>query len=82
LLTHSLLPLLFVGLPSFYGAWLYLFFGLTQHAGMPENVLDHRLNCPHRDDESGISLLVLEHELPCGSSHVSDGALSCAARIA
>ena len=45
LLTHSLLPLLFVGLPSFYGAWLYLFFGLTQHAGMPENVLDHRLNC-------------------------------------
>ena len=44
-LTHSLLPLLFIGLPSFYGAWLYVFFGLTQHAGMPENVLDHRLNC-------------------------------------
>jgi len=42
---HSWLPLLYIGLPSFYGAWLYNFFGLTQHAGLPENVLDHRLNC-------------------------------------
>lgn len=41
----SILPLLLVGLPSLYGAWLYLFFGLTQHAGLPENVTDHRLNC-------------------------------------
>jgi fatty acid desaturase len=41
----SALPLLFVGLPSVYGAWLYVFFGLTQHAGLPENVTDHRLNC-------------------------------------
>jgi fatty acid desaturase len=41
----SAVPLLFVGLPSIYGAWLYVFFGLTQHAGMPENVTDHRLNC-------------------------------------
>lgn len=41
----SLVPLLFVGGPSLYGAWLYLFFGLTQHAGLPENVTDHRLNC-------------------------------------
>jgi fatty acid desaturase len=41
----SILPLMFVGLPSFYGAWLYLVFGLTQHAGLAENVLDHRLNC-------------------------------------
>jgi fatty acid desaturase len=40
----SALPLLYIGLPSLYGAWLYHFFGLTQHAGMPENVLDHRLN--------------------------------------
>lgn len=40
----SLLPLTLVGLPSFYGAWLYLFFGLTQHAGLAEDVLDHRLN--------------------------------------
>jgi fatty acid desaturase len=42
---RTLLPLLYIGLPSLYGAWLYLYFGLTQHAGMPENVLDHRLNC-------------------------------------
>jgi len=42
---HSAVPLLFVGLPSLYGAWLYLFFGLTQHAGLPENVTDHRKNC-------------------------------------
>ena len=31
-------------LPSIYGAWLYLVFGLTQHAGLAEDVLDHRLN--------------------------------------
>ncbi len=43
--THSVLPLFLVGLPSFVGAWLHSFFGLTQHAGLPENVLDHRLNC-------------------------------------
>ncbi|MFT0174535.1 fatty acid desaturase family protein [Paraburkholderia mimosarum] len=42
---HSVLPLLYIGLPSLYGAWLYLYFGLTQHAGLPENVLDHRKNC-------------------------------------
>lgn len=39
------LPALLVGLPSLYGAWLYHVFGLTQHAGLPENVTDHRLNC-------------------------------------
>ncbi|MFM0398174.1 fatty acid desaturase family protein [Paraburkholderia aspalathi] len=42
---RTILPLLYVGLPSLYGGWLYLYFGLTQHAGMPENVLDHRQNC-------------------------------------
>ena len=42
--ADSVLPLLFIGLPSLYGAWLYHFFGLTQHAGLPENVTDHRLN--------------------------------------
>lgn len=41
----SALPLLFIGGPSLYGAWLYVFFGQTQHAGLPENVTDHRLNC-------------------------------------
>ncbi|GLU31234.1 fatty acid desaturase family protein [Trinickia caryophylli] len=43
--SHSVLPLLYIGLPSLYGAWLYLYLGLTQHAGLPENVLDHRKNC-------------------------------------
>ena len=43
--TRSFLPLVFIGLPSMAGAWLYVFFGLTQHAGLPENVLDHRQNC-------------------------------------
>lgn len=42
--AHSILPLMFVGLPSFYGSWLQLLFGLTQHAGLAEDVLDHRLN--------------------------------------
>ena len=45
LVFRSILPLLYIGLPSFYGAWLYTYFGLTQHAGLPENVLDHRKNC-------------------------------------
>jgi fatty acid desaturase len=44
LALSSWLPLLFIGLPSVYGAWLYNFFGLTQHAALPENGLDHRLN--------------------------------------
>ena len=43
--SGSVMPLFFIGLPSFFGAWLSLFFGLTQHSGLPENVLDHRLNC-------------------------------------
>lgn len=41
---HSLLPAMLVGLPTLYGAWLSLVFGLTQHAGLSEDVLDHRLN--------------------------------------
>ncbi len=44
LATWSLLPLVLVGLNSFYGAWMFLMFGLTQHAGLAEDVLDHRLN--------------------------------------
>lgn len=41
---HSFLPLMLVGLPSFYGSWLQLIFGVSQHAGLAEDVLDHRLN--------------------------------------
>ena len=43
--TRSILPLLYIGLPNIYGAWLMVVYGLTQHAGLAENVLDHRLNC-------------------------------------
>ncbi len=43
---HSCLPIVLFGLlPGMCGTWLYTFFGLTQHAGLPENVTDHRLNC-------------------------------------
>ena len=42
--TRSILPLMYIGLPSFFGTWLMVIYGLTQHAGLAENVLDHRLN--------------------------------------
>jgi len=41
----SWLPLMLVGLPTFFGAWLdVVVFGYTQHAGLAEDVIDHRLN--------------------------------------
>ena len=43
--TSSILPLLYIGLPHLFGSWLMSVYGLTQHAGLAENVLDHRLNC-------------------------------------
>lgn len=42
--TGSILPLMYIGLPNLYGAWLMVVYGLTQHAGLAEDVLDHRLN--------------------------------------
>jgi Na+-transporting NADH:ubiquinone oxidoreductase subunit F len=42
---RSVLPLMFIGLPTLYGSWLMPIYGYTQHAGLAENVLDHRLNC-------------------------------------
>ena len=42
--ARTILPAMYVGLPTFYGGWLTIFFGLTQHAGLAEDVLDHRLN--------------------------------------
>ena len=38
------LPIMLIGGPTIYGAWLVVFFGITQHAGMREDVLDHRYN--------------------------------------
>ena len=40
----SFLPLMFVVLPRFYGGWHHLLCSLTQHAGLAQNVPDHRLN--------------------------------------
>lgn len=42
---ETILPLLFIGLPNLYGSWLMPIYGYTQHAGLAENVLDHRMNC-------------------------------------
>lgn len=41
----TFLPLMFIGLPTLVGSWLMPIYGYTQHAGLQENVLDHRLNC-------------------------------------
>ena len=42
--TGSLEPAMYVVLPTFYGRWLLVLYGTTQHAGLAEDVLDHRLN--------------------------------------
>jgi len=43
--THSILPLMLIGLPRIYGAWHHVLTGVTQHVGLAEDVIDHRLNC-------------------------------------
>jgi fatty acid desaturase len=40
----SFLPMMYVLLPRFYCGWHHQLVGLTQHAGLAENVKDHRLN--------------------------------------
>ena len=40
----SWLPLMLVGLPRIYGSWHMVMAGTLQHAGLADNVLDHRLN--------------------------------------
>ncbi len=42
---NSLLPVLFFGLPRFYGAFVQWAFIMQQHAGLPEGSWDHRLAC-------------------------------------
>lgn len=45
LATGSFLPLMLVGpVPTILGGWFVILVGLTQHAGLAEDVLDHRLN--------------------------------------
>jgi fatty acid desaturase len=41
---HSILPFMIIGLPRMHGCWHMLMCGLTQHIGLAEDVLDHRLN--------------------------------------
>lgn len=40
----SILPILLIGGPRIYGVFMEQIYGLTQHTGLGENVLDHRLN--------------------------------------
>jgi fatty acid desaturase len=40
--TSSVLPLLLIGGPRMYGAFMHVVYGLTQHAGLGENVLNSR----------------------------------------
>ena len=42
--TGSILPAMLIGLPRAYGVWFLLVIGLPQHAGLAQDVLDHRLN--------------------------------------
>jgi fatty acid desaturase len=42
--TGSILPAMLIGGPRLYGTFMHVVYGLTQHAGMGENVIDHRLN--------------------------------------
>jgi Na+-transporting NADH:ubiquinone oxidoreductase subunit F len=44
-LTQSFLPLFYIIFPNIFGTWLLYLYNMTQHAGLAENVLDHRLNC-------------------------------------
>ncbi|OCT15174.1 hypothetical protein A8709_13805 [Paenibacillus pectinilyticus] len=40
---HSILPLMFIGLPAIYGFYLNAFLIATQHVGLYEDKLDHRI---------------------------------------
>ena len=42
IIFQSWLPLLFIVLPNFYGKNIVMMMGLTQHAGLAEDVKDHR----------------------------------------
>jgi Na+-transporting NADH:ubiquinone oxidoreductase subunit F len=42
---QSWVPVFLFVLPQFFGTWLMILQNTPQHAGLAENVLDHRLNC-------------------------------------
>ena len=41
---QTFLPLFYIGFPTLLGSYLMVIYSLTQHTGLQENVLDHRLN--------------------------------------
>ena len=43
-IAGSILPAMFVGLPRLYGSFLHYTQAFTQHAGLDEDILDHRLS--------------------------------------
>jgi Na+-transporting NADH:ubiquinone oxidoreductase subunit F len=45
ILLQSWIPIFLFILPQVFGTWLMIIHNTTQHAGLAENVLDHRLNC-------------------------------------
>ena len=42
---ESWLPVWLIIMPHFFGTWVMIVHNTPQHAGLAENVLDHRLNC-------------------------------------
>jgi fatty acid desaturase len=44
IVTHTVSAAMFVVLPRFYGGFLTQLFNITQHAGLAEDMRDHRLN--------------------------------------
>ncbi len=45
IVLQSWVPIFLFVLPQFFGTWLMIVHNTPQHAGLAENVLDHRLNC-------------------------------------
>jgi Na+-transporting NADH:ubiquinone oxidoreductase subunit F len=45
IVLKSWIPIFLFIFPQFFGTWLMIVHNTTQHAGLAENVLDHRLNC-------------------------------------
>lgn len=45
LVFRSWIPIFLFVIPHVFGTWLMIVHNTTQHAGLAENVLDHRLNC-------------------------------------
>ena len=45
IVLQSWIPIFLFILPQAFGTWLMIIHNTTQHAGLAENVLDHRLNC-------------------------------------